>query len=69
MARLLILLTLPPDVTEQYRTRLAKIFPEIAIDVATTADKAAPALASADMLLMIAAPVQQLVEASAAQHN
>jgi D-2-hydroxyacid dehydrogenase (NADP+) len=51
MARLLILLTLPPDVTEQYRARLARIFPEIDIDVAATADKAAPALANADMLI------------------
>jgi len=51
MPRLLILLTLPPDVTEQYRARLAQTFPEIAIDVATTADKAATALAQADMLL------------------
>ena len=33
MPRLLILLTLPPDVTEQYRTRLAQKFPEIGIDV------------------------------------
>ena len=33
MPRLLILLTLPPDVTEQYRARLARTFPEIGIDV------------------------------------
>jgi phosphoglycerate dehydrogenase-like enzyme len=51
MPRLLILLTLPPDVTEQYRARLAAQFPEIGIDVARTPDKAAPALAQADMLL------------------
>ena len=51
MPRLLILLTLPPDVTEQYRARLAQTFPEIGIDVATTADKAAAALPQADMLL------------------
>ena len=37
MPRLLILLTLPPDVTEQYRARLAATFPEIAIDVVATA--------------------------------
>jgi phosphoglycerate dehydrogenase-like enzyme len=51
MPRLLILLTLPPDVTEQYRARLARTFPEIGIDVVTAADKAAAALPQADMLL------------------
>ena len=51
MPRLLILLTLPPDVTEQYRARLSKLFPAIEIEVAATADAARPALARADMLL------------------
>jgi len=51
MPRLLILLTLPPDVTEQYRARLTQKFPEIGIDVIATADKAAAALPQADMLL------------------
>jgi D-2-hydroxyacid dehydrogenase (NADP+) len=51
MPRLLILLTLPPDVTEQYRARLSRTFPEIAIDVVATADKAPAALADADMLI------------------
>jgi len=51
MPRLLILLTLPPDVTEQYRARLAQKFPEIGIDVIATADKAAAALPEADILL------------------
>jgi phosphoglycerate dehydrogenase-like enzyme len=51
MPRLLILLTLPPDVTEQYRARLSQKFPEISIDVIATADKAAAALPEADMLL------------------
>ncbi len=51
MPRLLILLTLPPDVTEQYRARLSKMFPEIEVEVAATADKAPAALAQADMLL------------------
>ena len=51
MPRLLILLTLPPDVTEQYRARLSQKFPEIGIDVIATADKAAAALPEADMLL------------------
>lgn len=51
MPRLLILLTLPPDVTEQYRLRLSRAFPEIAIDVAAQPEKASDALRSADMLL------------------
>ena len=51
MPRLLILLTLPPDVTEQYRARLKQKFPESDIDVIATADKAAAALPNADMLL------------------
>ena len=51
MPRLLILLTLPPDVTEQYRARLSKLFPELTIDVAAQRDKAQAALRDADMLL------------------
>ena len=51
MPRLLILLTLPPDVTEQYRERLNKLFPELAIDVVSTRDKLGSALAGADCLL------------------
>jgi phosphoglycerate dehydrogenase-like enzyme len=51
MPRLLIFLTLPPDVTEQYRARLAKLFPELEIDVAAQRDKAETALAQADALL------------------
>ena len=37
MPRLLILLTLPPDVTEQYRARFGRAFPELEIDVVTRA--------------------------------
>jgi D-2-hydroxyacid dehydrogenase (NADP+) len=51
MPRLLILLTLPPDVIEQYRARFARTFPEIAIDVAATAHQATAALPGADVLL------------------
>ena len=51
MPRLLILLTLPPDVTEQYRARLSKLFPGVEVEVAATADVARPALARAAMLL------------------
>ena len=51
MPRLLILLTLPPDVTEQYRARLSRLFPEIAIDVVADKAKAENAIKAADMLL------------------
>ena len=51
MPRLLILLTLPPDVTEQYRARLSKLFPELTIDVVSQREKAEPALRHADILL------------------
>ena len=51
MPRLLILLTLPPDVTEQYRARLSELFPELTIEVAAQKDKAEAALKAADILL------------------
>jgi phosphoglycerate dehydrogenase-like enzyme len=51
MARLLILLTLPPDVTAQYRHRFNRIFPELEIDVVASRDKLGNALANADVLL------------------
>jgi D-2-hydroxyacid dehydrogenase (NADP+) len=51
MPRLLILLTLPPDVTDQYRARLGTLFPELTIDVVLQRDKAEAALAKADILL------------------
>ena len=51
MARLLILLTLPPDVTEQYRQRFGGAFPDLEIEVVAEAGKAAPAIGSADALL------------------
>jgi D-2-hydroxyacid dehydrogenase (NADP+) len=60
MPRLLILLTLPPDVTEQYRARLSQKFPEIGIDVVSTADKAVAALPQADMLLTFGQQVKNL---------
>ncbi len=51
MPRLLILLTLPPDVTEQYRARLSRLFPELQIDVVAQKDKLAPVIGQADILL------------------
>jgi D-2-hydroxyacid dehydrogenase (NADP+) len=51
MPRLLIVLTLPPDIIEQYRRRIGQKFPELAIDVASTTDKGAAALGQADILI------------------
>jgi phosphoglycerate dehydrogenase-like enzyme len=51
MPRLLLILTLPPDVIEQYRDRLSRTFPEIAVDVASTTEGGAAALPKADMLI------------------
>jgi D-2-hydroxyacid dehydrogenase (NADP+) len=51
MPRLLIVLTLPPDVAQQYRDRLSRTFPEIEIELVATADKAISALPQSDMLL------------------
>ena len=51
MPRLLILLTLPPDVTEQYRLRLGHSFPELEIDVVSDKHRAETAIKAADMLL------------------
>jgi phosphoglycerate dehydrogenase-like enzyme len=60
MPRLLILLTFPPEVTEQYRARLSRSFPELAIEVAATADQAVPALAEADMLITFGQMIKNL---------
>ena len=51
MPRLLILLTLPPDVTEQYRARLSREISRNLHRRGGPADKAAAALQKADMLL------------------
>ena len=51
MPRLLILLTLPKEVTAQYRERIAASFPELAIDVADHHGKVDPFIAAADILL------------------
>jgi D-2-hydroxyacid dehydrogenase (NADP+) len=51
MARLLILLTLPPHVREQYRSRLAARFPGLGIDVVDHHSKAAAFIREADALL------------------
>jgi phosphoglycerate dehydrogenase-like enzyme len=69
MPRLLILLTFPPEVTEQYRSRLSRTFPEIAIDVVATADKAVAALADADMLITFGQMIKNLKLDFAAARN
>src|SRR5580704_4766037 len=51
MARLLILLTLPPPVREQYRARLAERFPDLVIDMVDHHAKAGPFICQADALL------------------
>src|ERR1700681_3392446 len=51
MSRLLILLTLPTQVRDQYRTRLAERFPELAIDMVDHHSKTAPLIGNADALL------------------
>jgi phosphoglycerate dehydrogenase-like enzyme len=51
MPRLLILLTMPPQVREQYRSRLAARFPELGIDVVDHYSKAAAFIREADALL------------------
>ena len=69
MPRLLILLTFPPEVTEQYRARLSRTFPEIEIEVAATADKAVPALANADILITFGQMIKNLKLDFAAARN
>jgi D-2-hydroxyacid dehydrogenase (NADP+) len=51
MARLLILLTFPTQVRDQYRVRLAQKFPELGIDVVDHHSKTAPFIRTADALL------------------
>jgi D-2-hydroxyacid dehydrogenase (NADP+) len=51
MARLLILLTLPPPVREQYRARLAERFPQLVIDMVDHHSKAGAFMREADALL------------------
>lgn len=51
MSRLLLILTLPPDVSEQYRQRLGSLFPDLTIDVVSKAEDVAAPLRQADILL------------------
>jgi D-2-hydroxyacid dehydrogenase (NADP+) len=69
MPRLLILLTLPPDVTEQYRARFSRAFPDLQIDVVSTRDALGPALANADCLLTFGQMMKNLKLDLAGAHN
>ena len=51
MRRLLLILTLPPDVAEQYRLRLGRLFPELSIDLVSEAEDIAAPLREAEMLI------------------
>ena len=51
MPRLLILLTLPPDVIEQYRARVCAKFPALVIDVADQHGNFMPLVRTADIIL------------------
>src|SRR5262245_48999334 len=51
MTRLLILLTLPPDVIEQYRARITEKFPSLAIDVADQHSDFRPLIGKAEILV------------------
>ena len=54
MANLLILLTLPESIRNQYRDRLQARFPELAINVVDHHSKVGPYIAAADILLTFA---------------
>jgi hypothetical protein len=51
MPRLLVLLTLPPHVRDQYRNRLAERFPQLGIDMVDHHSKTGPFIGNADALL------------------
>ena len=69
MPRLLILLTLPPDVTEQYRARLSRTFPEIADRRGGHGGQGGGALADADMLITFGQMMKNLKLDLAAARN
>ncbi|MPZ40245.1 MAG: D-2-hydroxyacid dehydrogenase [Rhizobiales bacterium] len=65
MPRLLILLTLPPNVRDYYAARLKKRFPELEIDVADHYSKAIPLAPNADILLTFGPMMKDEVFANA----
>jgi phosphoglycerate dehydrogenase-like enzyme len=60
MPRLLILLTLPADVIEQYRARLSAEFPALTIDVADQQGKFTSHIGTADILLTFGQTMKNL---------
>ena len=69
MPRLLILLTLPPDVTEQYRARLRRAFPDLQIDVVASRDKLGSSAGRRRMLLTFGQMMKNLKLDLAAARN
>jgi phosphoglycerate dehydrogenase-like enzyme len=65
MPRVLILLTLPPQVREYYRSTLKTKFPEIEIDVVDHFSKATRAIAPADVLITFGPMMKDEVFAAA----
>lgn len=65
MTRLLILLTLPPDVTADYHQRLRRLFPELTIDLVDHHTKAVPLAGEADVLLTFGPMLSDAVLAQA----
>jgi len=51
MSRLLLILTLPPDVAEQYRLRLGRLFPDLTLDVVSKTEDVQAPLREADILV------------------
>jgi D-2-hydroxyacid dehydrogenase (NADP+) len=67
MPRVLILLTLPPNVREYYRSTLNTKFPQIDIEVVDHFSKAAPAIGPADVLITFGPMMKDEVFAAARQ--
>ena len=65
MVNILILLTLPEPIRSQYRDRLRKRFPEVAIELVDHHSKVGPHIAAADALVTFAPMLSAQVLASA----
>jgi phosphoglycerate dehydrogenase-like enzyme len=65
MVNILILLTLPEPIRSQYRDRLRKRFPEVAIDLVDHHSKVGPYIATTDALVTFAPMLSAQVLASA----
>src|SRR6516162_4298485 len=65
MVNILVLLTLPEPIRSQYRDRLRKRFPEVAIDLVDHHSKVGPYIATTDALVTFAPMLSAHVLASA----